>query len=347
MRIGLNRRQSLSTAATPGLVTVIVPCFNYGRFLPETLASVLRQSYEYWECLVVDDGSTDDTREVVTRYAGSDRRFRYLYQSHRGVSAARNLAIRASRGEYLQFLDADDLIEPHKLECQVRYLVQHPDVGIVYSPARYFRTDAKQGRRYSRVEPDTPWMPETSGRGAAVISVLANVNVMTVNCPLVTREVVVRAGLFAEGLRMLEDWDYWIRCAMTGARFQYLDTEGTYALVRQHPLSAMNDHPRMAAALPRIYRRGVRFAPNSDTRALFEARVVASTRHLAIQQVQDGRPFRGALNALRLGFFHGECRFALKYLICLSMVPIAGKDRFTSLLFDVSFPKAIRAYFLR
>lgn len=328
-------------------MSVVVPCFNYGRFLADTLESVRKQSYQHWECIIVDDGSTDDTQAVVAHYSREDRRIRYVYQRHRGLAAARNRALRTSRGEYLQFLDADDLIEPLKLEYHVRYLAEHPDVGIVYSPVRYFRTEAKEERRYSRREPDVPWMPGTSGQGAAVISMLANDNVMAVNCALVTRAVVVRTGLFVEGLRAYEDWDYWMRCAVNDTRFQYVDAKGTYALVRHHALSMLNDKPRIKAAFPEFCGRAARLARDSGVRALLRAKAVAGWKDLALLHIRDRMPLRGALNALKLGLSYGEYRFALKYFVCLSLLPFTGREKFVTLFLDVSFPKTIRAYFSR
>src|SRR5262249_4804693 len=104
------------------LVTIVVACFNYARYLPDTLESLRAQSHHNWECIVVDDGSTDETGAVAQAFIGKDPRFRYIHQQHRGLSSARNRGIRASRGQYIQFLDADDLIESRKLERHLHYL---------------------------------------------------------------------------------------------------------------------------------------------------------------------------------------------------------------------------------
>jgi glycosyltransferase involved in cell wall biosynthesis len=110
---------------TDTLVSIIVPCYNYGYFLPETLDSILAQSYTKWECIIVDDGSTDNTKDVATTYLITDQRFRYIYQNNRGLSAARNTGIKLSKGSYIQFLDADDLLQEKKLESQICFLEQH------------------------------------------------------------------------------------------------------------------------------------------------------------------------------------------------------------------------------
>src|SRR5207302_5302976 len=119
-------------------VSVIVPSYNYAHFLPQTLRNVQSQSCADWECIVVDDGSTDNTAECVQNFAKTDARIRYVRQPNRGLSAARNTGLRHCRGDYVQFLDADDWIESHKLEKQADYLDRNPRVDLVYGSMRYF-----------------------------------------------------------------------------------------------------------------------------------------------------------------------------------------------------------------
>ena len=122
-------------------VSVVVPAFNAGRFLPETLKSVLRQTYPHWECLVVDDGSTDDTAAVARAACESDPRFRYHFQRNRFCAGARNAGLGLATGEYVQFLDADDLILEEKLEAQVAILETHPEIDVSYSDYRPFQSE--------------------------------------------------------------------------------------------------------------------------------------------------------------------------------------------------------------
>ncbi len=114
----------------PGMVSVVVPTHNRARIVGAAIESVLAQSYQNVEVIVVDDGSTDDTRSVVERYGP---RVRYLYQTNGGVSSARNLGFANARGEFIALLDSDDEFLPWKLEAQVRLLQAHPDVGMVWT----------------------------------------------------------------------------------------------------------------------------------------------------------------------------------------------------------------------
>ena len=115
-------------------VSVLIPCYNAGRYLSAALDSVLAQTYQDFEIIVVDDGSQDDSGAVAARYP----RVRYFHNAHSGISVTRNLAISKAGGEILVFLDADDLWEPEKLEKQVAYLDSHPDCQLVYTLVRNF-----------------------------------------------------------------------------------------------------------------------------------------------------------------------------------------------------------------
>lgn len=126
---------TLTNDLTPGeLVSVIVPAFNAGAFIAEALNSALTQTYRNLEVIVVDDGSTDDTAEIVAAIASRDPRVRLLRQRNHGVAAARNLAISRARGSLVAPLDADDLWHPHKIEKQVDAMhAGGPSVGLVYA----------------------------------------------------------------------------------------------------------------------------------------------------------------------------------------------------------------------
>lgn len=227
----------MTVRTAPPAVSVIVPCHNYGHFLAEALESVRVQTRPDWECIVVDDGSTDDTRAVSDRFISRDPRFRYLHQPNQGLSAARNAGLDVCTGSYVQLLDADDMLEPGKLKAQVAYLEQHPETDIVYGDVRYF-SDAhalplandlsKNGRQA---------MARVSGTGPAVLYALARGNIMVANAPLLRATMIDDVGRFNQDLWGHEDWDYWIRCALAGKRFQYLEEDGALALVRVHASS--------------------------------------------------------------------------------------------------------------
>ena len=123
------------------IVSVIVPCYNYAHYLSETLQCLLDQTYKNWECIIVDDGSTDNTKDIATTFTGSDSRFRYFFQSNKGLSTARNTGIKNAKGLYIQLLDADDLISATKFENQVAHLQKHPECDIIYGDYQLMTVD--------------------------------------------------------------------------------------------------------------------------------------------------------------------------------------------------------------
>ena len=126
-------------------VSVIIPTHNYARFLEEAINSLRGGTYSDWECVVVDDGSTDDTPALVATLAASDPRIVYVSQVASGPSAARNAGLATASGEFVQFLDADDLLGPRKLQYQLEIFGRHPEADIVYGGVRYFDTAPHYG----------------------------------------------------------------------------------------------------------------------------------------------------------------------------------------------------------
>jgi glycosyltransferase involved in cell wall biosynthesis len=120
------------------LISVIVPCYNHAAFLPDALDSVLAQTYPNWECIIVDDGSHDNTSEVVKRYTAMDARFRYLYQTNAGLASARNAGIRSSVGEFIFPLDSDDKIHPGYFAVAMIKFRDDASIDILYSDAEFF-----------------------------------------------------------------------------------------------------------------------------------------------------------------------------------------------------------------
>jgi glycosyltransferase involved in cell wall biosynthesis len=202
------------------MVSVIIPTYNRAEYVTQAIDSVLAQSYTHYELIVVDDGSTDDTRDILqTRYSG---RIRYLYQRNKGPSAARNSGIRAARYDLLAFLDSDDLWFPQKLEIQVPLMA---DEGIVLS---YTNSIENEGASYEEC------LKVVGGQDRfSQIGVYFGEEPSIVNCPLdlllrkggsgiftpfvmCRREAVERVGGFDERMDIAEDIRLWLRLAFEG-----------------------------------------------------------------------------------------------------------------------------------
>jgi len=226
-------------------VTIIIPTHNYGRYIAETLDSLRNQTYSNWECLIIDDGSADDTAAVVSAYVASDSRFRYIYQDCQGVSAARNHGLHLATGAYIQFLDADDLLPPPKLARHVGYLQQHPEADIVYSSVRYFANNDQNKLSFSFDMANIEWMPKLDATPYSALSHLMHRNIMPIHAPLSRAGLLKRVGPFSSSMKHCEDWDYWFRCAAIGGQIRYLDAADAIALIRIHQVSASQDGAAM------------------------------------------------------------------------------------------------------
>ena len=127
--------------------TIIIPSYNRAGLISETLDSVLSQTYQNWECIIVDDGSTDDTETVIKRYIDSDSRFHFYKRPSKmlkGANSCRNFGFSKSKGEFIKFLDSDDLLTPDCLEKQVAILKSNQNIKVCFSYGRYFNDSTKK-----------------------------------------------------------------------------------------------------------------------------------------------------------------------------------------------------------
>jgi glycosyltransferase involved in cell wall biosynthesis len=215
-------------------VSIIIPTFNYGKFLPETIHNLQQQSYQTWEAIIVDDGSTDDTESILLPYLKADRRLLYFKQHNKGVSAARNLGLKYATGSFIQFLDADDLLGEHKLKCQIEYLNQHPDVDICYSENHYFLNGQQDVWFPDIGMRGESWMPKFRGKGSEAVRTLVDNNLAVISNPLFRSEVLKRIPFFDVKTAHTEDWRFWLSCAFSGCSFHYFYHPDAYTLIRVH-----------------------------------------------------------------------------------------------------------------
>jgi hypothetical protein len=208
----------------PGLVSTIIPVYNRPRLLVDAVESVIAQVYRPVEVIVVDDGSTDDTPGVVDqlgdRHPGE---VRVVHQAHAGIGAAREAGRLRAAGEFVQYLDSDDLLHPAKFALQVAGLRAHPECGISYGRTRRYRIGT--------VPRDVAWGRTGEQIDYLFPSFLQNRWWLT-STPLYRREVSDRAGAWSR-LSFAEDYEYECRIGKQGVRLQYCD-----ALVsdnRDHP----------------------------------------------------------------------------------------------------------------
>lgn len=213
---------SPTSALDAPTVSAIITSYNYGRFLSAAIDGVLAQTYPNVEVVVVDDGSTDNTRTVVAAYAS--RGVGYVYQDNRGPGPARNCGLRETSGPIVAFCDADDVWLPDKIATQVAHLQRHPEVGLVTAHA--FACDES-------LRP-TSVVHAARGDAAYVFEALLVRNiVLNPTCVLARRSVLESVDGFSD-LPRWEDWDTWLRVAK---HFPIGFVDQPVALVRRHDAS--------------------------------------------------------------------------------------------------------------
>ena len=216
-------------------VSVIIPTYNRANLLKETLESVFAQTYTDYEVIVIDDGSTDDTEEFVSALLLDHPQLRYIKQANAGVSAARNHGIFEARGEWIAFLDSDDLWFPDKLEKQMAFLAEHPSAGAVTNPFYRYQDGqvetSKQGDalRYPQAERVTSLLP---------FELFASYNYVNTSSVLIRKTLLYQAGLFEGGLKVGEDFILWVRIAKF-AEFWFLNE--VLGCCRTHETNTIND----------------------------------------------------------------------------------------------------------
>ena len=230
---------SLSTVP---LVSIIIPSFNRHDLIPDTIKSVLAQTITDWELLIVDDGSTDNTQEVVRSYAESDSRIRCMERTHqpKGPSSCRNIGITAAQAPYCIFLDSDDLLAPNCLEGRLSVARAEPDVALHVFQMQLFHLQPG----------DTDKLLMHADANEALGSTLLQGSPWGITCPLWRTTVLRDLNGFNEKLLSAEDWDLHIRAFITGCTYK------THAVVdcfcRRGHVSLMSQMQSAVHLLPKI-----------------------------------------------------------------------------------------------
>lgn len=214
-------------------VSIIIPCYNQAQFLGEALQSVLDQTYTNWECIIVNDGSPDNTNEIATNWIEKDARFKYLFKENGGVSSARNFGIEKATGDYLQFLDADDVIDKRKIELSLQELslVVNTEKKIVISNFRMFVNNTNDS---------TPPFCNLNGQKFNFDTLLYQWNVffsIPLHCGFFDANLF-ESIRFPENLSAQEDWVVWVFLFKLGCEAVFIDKP--LAFYRRNPTSRMS-----------------------------------------------------------------------------------------------------------
>lgn len=180
-------------------VTVIIPNYNQSHYVGDAIRSVLNQTYRDFEIIVVDDGSTDNSREVVAQFGD---RVRYIWQENKGLAGARNTGIHAAQGKLIGLLDADDEWLPRYLENMLLLVDRFPNAAVYYCSAQGIDAEGND-------------LPQVFGRPSrqlkSLYQMVLRANFLIPSTILMCRPIILNAGLFDQSLRSCEDWDLWLR----------------------------------------------------------------------------------------------------------------------------------------
>nr|WP_319396703.1 glycosyltransferase family 2 protein [uncultured Desulfobacter sp.] len=179
------------------MISVIIPTFNRAWALKRAVDSALDQDYAHKEIIVVDDGSTDDTQEVL---AGYDGQIRVLIQENKGVSAARNFGIKESRGGFIALLDSDDAWEKKKLSCQVDFFKSNPDAMICQTEEIWIRNGKRVNPKKKHKKPS-----------GMIFEASLKLCLVSPSAVMIKRELLDQKGMFNEAFEVCEDYDLWLR----------------------------------------------------------------------------------------------------------------------------------------
>lgn len=208
-------------------VSVVIPTYNRGDLIHETLDSVKAQTLPDWECIVVDDGSTDETEAVVKKYTEKDNRFRYIRRPDnriKGGNSCRNIGLEVAQGEYIQFLDSDDLLASNKFEEQVRALSNYP--GNTVATCKWGRFTTIQEHLNSK--PNEPTYISSDG-ALKLFDVFGKHSIwFPPHVYLTRRSVIEKAGYWNEDLKMNQDGEFFARVLLSASQIVFVPTTEVY-----------------------------------------------------------------------------------------------------------------------
>jgi len=234
-------------------VSIIIPSHNSGNFLNEAIKSVIEQTYKNLEIIVVNDGSIDDTEKIVKDWQEKDKRIRYLkHQKNKGLGAARNTGITNSRGEYIAFLDADDVWLPKKIEIQINK-INDLDADLVFSnwyiwePIKNVRVKAFNSNPLRNKED--------------LLCLFIKKNFGNPSTTLLKKSSLEKIGLFDESLKSSEDYGLWLRFILKGMKIVFCIEPLIYS--RKHPEQMTANTYRMRTSRLAVFKKIIQNEPNT------------------------------------------------------------------------------------
>jgi glycosyltransferase involved in cell wall biosynthesis len=274
-------------------VSVIIPCYNYGLYLSEAIESIIAQTYSNWECLIIDDGSTDNTKEVSENYCNKDKRIHYFSKINGGLSSARNEGLKHAKGDFIQFLDADDFIDKNKFNEHLELYKTKKETTVFYSDYNFFFNDGtKKENHFDRMELLQDAYTDFVLNWGFDFAI-------PIHCGFFKRELIQKNNIgFDETLKAREDWLFWIELAKNKAHFNY--TNKVLAYYRKHNDSMVHDSSHMfkntMLACFKVHR-----SISEDLKNKFEIKYVNYLSNIAIKN-NTNTPYKKNMLSKLYGF---------------------------------------------
>jgi glycosyltransferase involved in cell wall biosynthesis len=290
------------TVSSPPAVSVVIATYNRANYLRETIDSVLGQRFQDFELIVVDDGSTDETQQVVAPYG---TRVQYVYQENRGPSAARNLGVRYAKGTWISIQDSDDICAPNHLASLYGYAQSHPDYGMVFANGAYLGGPA-HNRETIIPAPKSRRLAERGVR----LDDLFNKSIVRLQAALISKARYVELGGHDESLRISMDLDLSFRIFN---RFPVAYLDEVVFFYRKHEGNTSGNQELRLSENIRVIRKLV--AENPQTEATLGSRRIAARLAYRYYRLAKGRwkQGRGAEAKQAIGEARSLCPWSLKY----------------------------------
>lgn len=291
------------------LVTAIIPSYNCERFVTQAIDSALRQTYSPLEVILVDDGSTDDTYKLLTPYLGS---IKYIKQKNQGLSSARNAGIQRARGEYIAFLDADDIWNENKIQKQISFIIENKIIDVVGCYGEFIDADGAHITNFAR--------PVYSSKIRFKNELISKNNFSGGSEVVLRSECFKKLGLFDVTLSSAEDWDMWLRLSKL-YNFGIISEKLVKLRIRSDSMSSAKNAKTMLNNELRVLEKYFTSAPLRDR--LLKKRHAIALRYLAAAiAVRDSSPSFGKFNFTLKAFINSPLlmfsrKFILSFLLSL------------------------------
>lgn len=302
------------------MVTVIIPCYNAEKTIGKTVHSVLNQTYRNYEIVIVNDGSLDKSMEVINDLIDKDRRISLISIINQGVSKARNTGINHAKGEYIAFLDADDLWYPDKLEKQVEYMNNQSDVGVCFSRVEFISETGESLNQYSNVPAE--------GLDATG---LLNENLTCTTSNIICRKRVINeVGTFNTTMSFSEDQEWLLRVVLLSS-WKIIGLQDIHVCYRTNPGSLSSQLSRMEQGWELLVEQVRHYAPEFIAQHYKCAKAI-NYRYLARRSLRQGdTPLVGLKYMLRVWrydkwLYFNQPKRTIATLVCLLLMQLLSTD---------------------